>query len=421
MEDPTNLMMITGLFLFPERLDAARLRATLEERLLRFDRFRQRARSRGAARPVWEGDPAFALDHHLVPCRLPPPADQKTLLDLVSELMSQPLDRERPLWQLHLVENLREGSALVARLHHAIADGMALMRVLMSLTDEVPGTGNGPVPSPPGPGARRALVGEGLTVGPRVMLDLARKHVEAAAELGRLLLDSEPPTPFKGRLGRAKRAAVSRPIPLEAVKALRHGPQATVNDVLLAALTGGLRGYLVQRGTPLPENLCLRAVVPVDLRRSDEEDLGNRFGMVFVPLPVGLSDPRQRLAEVKRRMDHLKSSPQAVVVFGLLTAVGAAPAELQQRVVDLFGSKATAVVTNVPGPRQTLYLAGSPIQSLMFWVPQSGRLGLGVSILSYNGQVRVGVACDAGLVPDPQSLVARFEESFDEMAAALSS
>jgi hypothetical protein len=156
-------------------------------------------------------------------------------------------------------------------------------------------------------------------------------------------------------------------------------------------------------------------VVPVDLRQPHHADLGNRFGMVFLALPVGLETPAEQFAEVKRRMDALKSGPQAVVVFGLLSAVGTIPAELQTRVVEFFGSKSTLVVTNVPGPDKQLYLAGQAITGLMFWVPQSGRLGLGVSILSYGGQVRVGVACDDRLVTDPETLVEDFHAAFDQL------
>jgi hypothetical protein len=142
--------------------------------------------------------------------------------------------------------------------------------------------------------------------------------------------------------------------------------------------------------------------------------LGNAFGLVFLPLPVGIDDPLDRLLELKKRMDQIKGTPEAIVAFGILNAIGIAPAEIEDMVVNLFGTKATAVMTNVPGPKEVRYFAGRPIKGLMFWVPQSGRLGLGVSILSYAGEVLVGMATDAGLVPDPESLVEGFHTELDD-------
>jgi diacylglycerol O-acyltransferase len=228
----------------------------------------------------------------------------------------------------------------------------------------------------------------------------------------------DPPTPFKGPLGVAKRAAWSDPVPLDDVKAAGKALGATVNDVLLAAVTGALRRYLEGRGTPL-KDLEFRAVVPVNLRKPEEEhELGNRFGLVFLTLPVGIEDPADRLFELKERMDEIKGSPEAVVALGLLGAIGSAPADVERLVVDLFGRAGTGVMTNVMGPRERISFAGVPAREIMFWVPQSGRLGLGVSILSYAGGVSLGVATDAGLVPDPEKILDGFREEFDALAAA---
>jgi hypothetical protein len=161
--------------------------------------------------------------------------------------------------------------------------------------------------------------------------------------------------------------------------------------------------------------------VPVNLRPlTTTPRLGNQFGLVFLALPVGIADPLDRLLELQERMDAIKSSPEALVAFGILNAMGIAPKQIQDQLVNIFGVKATGVMTNVPGPRQPLYMAGRQMKELMFWVPQSGRLGLGVSILSYNGTVQLGVATDVGLVPDPDVIIAGFHrefESFKEMVA----
>jgi predicted flap endonuclease-1-like 5' DNA nuclease len=157
-------------------------------------------------------------------------------------------------------------------------------------------------------------------------------------------------------------------------------------------------------------------VIPVNLRQETARiELGNRFGLVFLSLPLGIDDPLDRLFELKRRMDDLKGSQEAVVAFGILNAIGMAPSDIENIVVNIFGAKATAVMTNVPGPRGQIYFAGAPVREMMFWVPQSGRLGLGVSIFSYNDQVWLGVATDQSLVPDPETIIAYYGEEIDEL------
>jgi WS/DGAT/MGAT family acyltransferase len=249
------------------------------------------------------------------------------------------------------------------------------------------------------------------------VLAAARLGASGAAALNKLLfMPPDPRTLFKGELGVIKRAAWSQPVPLEDVKAVGHMTRGTVNDVAINAVTGALRRYLMRRGAPV-DGLNIRAVVPVNLRPLDKPitELGNKFGVIFLALPVGIDDPFDRLLELKRRMEAIKHSPEAVVAFGILNLIGASPPQLADIAVDMFGSKATAVMTNVPGPRQPIYMAGARVASSMFWVPQSGHLGLGVSILSYAGTVLLGVASDAKLVPDPDAIVADFHAELDEL------
>jgi WS/DGAT/MGAT family acyltransferase len=229
------------------------------------------------------------------------------------------------------------------------------------------------------------------------------------------MLPPDPSTPLKGKLGVSKRAAWSEPISLAEVKAAGARDGATINDVLVAATAGALRRYLLWRGQDV-NDLEIRVAVPVNLRPLDRgTELGNQFGLVFLPLPIGVADGRRRLVEAKQRMDELKASLQPAVAMGVLSLLGYAPSRVQPLAVEFFGSKASAVLTNVPGPREQLYLAGKPLKSTMFWVPQSGRLGLGISILSYHGQVLLGVASDAGLVPDPERIVSEFEAELAEL------
>jgi WS/DGAT/MGAT family acyltransferase len=329
--------------------------------------------------------------------------------------MSTPLDQSKPLWQLHVIEGVGKGSALVARLHHCIADGIALIQVLLSLTDPSARVRN---PKLTPPRSRNGfdpfkLPQQLLSLGllePARALELAANGVDAAATLAELvLMPPDARTVLKGELGVTKRAAWSRLTPLADLKTAGTSVGATVNDVLISAVAGALRRYLAGRGEDV-RRLEIRAGVPVNLRPIERGlELGNSFGIVFVALPIGIEDPRRRLAEVKLRLDKIKASSQAIVSLGVLNLLGTIPKRLHGPAIEFFGGKGSLVLTNVPGPREPLYLAGSKIGQAMFWVPQSGRMGLGVSILSYAGGVMVGVNADAGLVPDPEAIVEAFE------------
>jgi WS/DGAT/MGAT family acyltransferase len=434
MEDPTNLMMVTGVLLFDGRLDVDRVRSVVAERLLAFPRFRQRVEQPlwGLWPPLWVTDDRFDLDAHVHHVALPAPGGKEELEAFVSDLLSTPLDFSKPLWQLHVVEHA-DGGALVSRVHHCIADGLALVQVLLSLTDTTarprrrsapaaPAAPDGEAAAAAGPllraGGWLAQAGFGLVRDPEQAVRVAGLGAGAASTLARLaLLPGDPGTSLRGQLGVMKRAAWSEPIPLAEVKAAGAAAGGTINDVLVAAAAGALRDYLAARGDDVRDRE-IRVAVPVNLRPADQAHrLGNRFGLVFLALPIGVADPLERVAEVKRRMDELKSSLQPVVALGTLGAIGYLPSAMQPLPVSFFGSKASAVLTNVPGPRQPLYLAGRPLRRAMFWVPQSGRLGLGISILSYAGEVMVGVASDVGLVPDPQAIVDAFQAEIHALLA----
>lgn len=436
MDSPTNLAIITGVMTFPEPLDFERLKRTIESRLLPFVRFRQRVRPSNLSLglPRWELDPDFDIGNHLQRTRIAEPGDHAGLQELVGDLMSTPLDPSRPLWQLYYVENVSGGSSLVARLHHCIADGIALMQVILSLTDD---TADAPWPEPYIeseqelsrlarfllPAVKMAmtvdrtfhavenLVHEGMEtiIHPSRLRDAARFGTANSLALGKLLLlPPDRKTIFKRKSDIPKRAAWSSGVRLDDVRAVGQSMGGTINDVLLSAVTGALRRYLEEQGEPV-ERLNIRAVVPVNLRPPDElGKLGNQFGLVFLSLPVGVSDPLRRLVVLRRRMDAIKNSPEAVVALGILNVIGMTPPQIEKIIVTIFGLKGTAVMTNVPGPRQPLYLAGKLIEDLMFWVPSPSNLSIGVSIFSYAGDVFLGVATDAGIVPDPERIIELF-------------
>jgi diacylglycerol O-acyltransferase len=446
MERPTNSAMITGVMMFDQRLDFQRVAATYEKYFCCFDRFRQRVREPlfGVGLPRWEDDPHFNLSAHLHRVALPAPGDQAALQDMVGDLMSTSLDFSRPLWQIHVVENCDQGSAIVLRLHHCIADGLALVRVLLNMTttdpdddlaapatcdddemapEEKPWQPLGPLLTPAVTAAvntfatAESLVNGGLATlrHPHRVLGAARLSAASAAALGKLSLSfPDHKTLFRGACGITKRCAWAQGIALSEVKAIGKAMNGTINDVLVAAMAGGLRRYLESRGEPT-EGLDIRALVPVSLRRPEETNqMGNRFGLVLLSLPIGIEDPLERLLVMKRRMDAIKGTPEAIVAFNILSTMGMTPTQIEKLILDFFAVKASTVLTNVPGPQRQLYFAGAPLKSVMFWVPAPGTLGMGLSIMSYNGQVNVGVQTDSNLVPDPQVIVDGF---YEEMAA----
>jgi WS/DGAT/MGAT family acyltransferase len=185
--------------------------------------------------------------------------------------------------------------------------------------------------------------------------------------------------------------------------------------VLLSTVAGALRHYLLDKGEPV-DGVTLRALVPVNLRPVEQAyKLGNQFGLVFLDLPVGIANPVERLYAVRANMNALKGSYQPLVAMGLLAAMGAGPRLLQDVVLTMLARNASAVTTNVPGPQEPLYMAGAQIASLMFWVPQSGDIGMGVSIISYAGEVQFGIVTDRGLCADPEKIIARLEPEFEAL------
>lgn len=397
MDDAANLMVVTLLLVFEEPIPYERIRQLVQTRLLKIPRFRQRIVERRQAAPCWEDDPHVDLDAHLEIAELDAPADEEALRRFVSTALSRPLDSTRPLWRFFFVPRYRNGSALVARVHHCIGDGFGLMYAFLSLADH----------------PERLAVNEGSTRCAGLASDgrgsFGRAMTGAATAARLLMMSADPATPLKGPLSVEKRATWSRPLPLERVKAASRATGVSVNDVLLAGVAGALRSYLLSQRR-IEDDLSVRSVVPINLRgNGDAHLLGNRFGLLFLALPVGMSDPAERLAEIGRRMRALKQSPEPIVTFRILSALGVVPRRLFDAAIDLFGRKATAIVTNVSGPREAITYAGVRLSQAMFWVPCAGKLGLGISLLSYAGHVSIGFASDAGLIPDPDTIVKAFD------------
>jgi WS/DGAT/MGAT family acyltransferase len=254
---------------------------------------------------------------------------------------------------------------------------------------------------------------------PSKVLPLAEQGGALVGEIAKLALMSEDSTTrFKGQPGVAKRVAWADPIPLDDVKAIGKALGCSVNDVLLSSVAGALRAYLARRGDAV-DDVMIRALVPVNLRPPEKAyRLGNKFGLVFLDLPIGIENPLARLYAVRANMQQLKGSFQPVIALGILAAMGAGPQILQEQLLAMLAKNATAVMTNVPGPQQPLYFAGGKIDRLMFWVPQSGKIGMGVSIITYAGEVQFGLISDCGLCPDPERVIERFAPEFEKLVLA---
>lgn len=439
LEHPTNLMMISGVIVLNEQVDFDLLRWTIENRFVKIPRFKQKHIELGGHNPkhYWEDDPAFNLDNHVLRVSLPEPGDEIALKTMASQLASTPLDKNKPLWQMHFIQNYNHGSALFCRLHHSIADGIALVYVILSITDL---TREGYLHLPKEPvtiqkqvGRRqrfltslkkefltsrykaedRVYQGADLVGDPEKLIDYGFQGLGAAEVITNLLLlPPDPDTSLRGTLTIEKRVAWSGAISLLEVKRIRRKFGGTVNDVLMAMFSGAIRRYLQDQGEPV-DDISIRAAVPVNLRPLEKMDeLGNQIGAMFISLPIHIEDPAERLIEIENRTKGSKNSLEAPTIFQLFNLLGMAPKNITNLLIKFFSTRASLVLTNVRGPVQTLFLAGSPINEIMFWVPQTGRLGVGISILSYAEHVFIGVISDSALVPEPEKIVKAFCEEF---------
>ncbi|MDQ3446856.1 MAG: wax ester/triacylglycerol synthase family O-acyltransferase [Pseudomonadota bacterium] len=450
MDSAKNLMMIVGVYEFDGKVDFASLRDLLATRLVTHRQFRSRV-MRDATGCYWQEVDKFDLKDHLIRRKLPGRGTVGDLKKFVGELASRPLDESKPLWQMQLVDNYAGGQALVVRIHHCIADGIALIGVLLALTTEQgddepdPGTRrhrarkNGPWDARLRPLTSAAVKAIGTTGdvaskvlrGYGVMLNTQGAFVDAAVGYAGMaarvakdaaaiaLMPNDSLTSLKGRPSGVKVVAWNEPIAVDDVKAVGKALGCSVNDVLLACVAGAIRSYLIARGERV-DGCELRAMVPVNLRDPRHwKDLGNKFGLVPLLLPIGVENPIARVFEVRRRMEALKTGYTAVVSMALLGAAGFAPHVVQTQALDFLARKASAVMTNVPGPQQPIYLAGARVTRLMVWVPQSGDIGVGVSILSYDGGVQFGLIADQALCANPQQIIDRFEPEFEKLVLAL--
>jgi diacylglycerol O-acyltransferase / wax synthase len=445
MDNDVNLMMIVGVWLLQPGITHAALCERIEDKLLKYERFRQRVvpDPMGAS---WVTDEAFDVQRHVLHQTLHRErgqSEREALQALAGELANTPLDPDHPLWQFHLIDGYEGGSALVARVHHCIGDGIALISVMMSITDggvDPPKRKPRAVPESDGDWlsdavmkpltdfAMRAIGMYGGSVarsmemlsdpqqGLAGSIEMARTGAKVLGDVGAMaMMPDDSPTLLKGKPIGQKIVAWGEPIPLDQVKAIGKALGCSINDVLLACVAGAIGAWLRDQGDD-PAGKEIRAMVPVNLRPIEQAwKLGNRFGLAPLTLPIGIDNPVERVYAVRLRMNQLKDSYQPLLAFAVLSLAGLLIKPVQDGLLGLFAKKATAVMTNVPGPAVPLKFCGATLRQTMFWVPASGDIGVGVSILSYGGGVQFGLITDKKLCPNPQQIIDRFEPEFEKL------
>jgi WS/DGAT/MGAT family acyltransferase len=408
-DSATNLMVINAVII-TDRIDLETFRTAFRQRVLevdggrRYARFTHRVTWRGST-PWWETDAGFDVSRQIVAASATGLNSTQALQDFVGSEASRPLAPDRPLWQVEVVEEFEPGtSALIVRIHHSIGDGMSLLEVIFSLMDQARTTEETGVPR-----AVRPAVGHPG----RNLLRLATLPFAAPGVMIRRLFWPRDSHALHGaKVSGIKTVAWTAPVDLALFKEAKNRLGATVNDVLMACVSGALSRYLLERGGQVVGKFHVS--MPVNIRPADAPlALENRFAAVPLVLPAGITDIRTRVQAVKARMDALKTSVEPIVVYGIQGALLTfLPQSASRVLIDFLANKCTAVVTNVPGPQRDLLLAGRAVRGLMFWVPQRADIGVGISILSYAGNVQVGIIADGKLVPEARDLAAAFEAEF---------
>jgi diacylglycerol O-acyltransferase / wax synthase len=418
------------------------LLAMIESRLHQVPRYRQKLAfpPLAQARPVWVDDPHFNVGYHVRHTALPAPASEEQLRNLAGRVFSQQLDRSKPLWEIWLVQRVDDdGFALICKTHHALVDGISgvdIMTVLFDLEPDPPERPPGPPWYPRPEPSGTTLLAEAVAEVAAAPLDLARSAAgalgdprEAGSGVARTLagiasmaaagIGGAPPSPLNTRIGPHRRFAWVES-DLARFKAIKGALGGTVNDVVLAVVTGALREHLLRRGRD-PDGLELKAMVPVSIRADEERGaLGNRVAAIYAPLPVGLADPRERFKTVHEALGNLKASGQAVGAERLTQLAGfAAPTVLDQAArLQSRQRFFNLTVTNVPGPQFPLYMLGRKLRSFYPKVPLVLNTALGIAIMSYDGKLFFGLLGDYDAMDDLDAFASDLQSAVAELATA---
>ena len=412
MDFQKNLMVINSILLFEGTVDMERLISTIEHRLPNYPRFTQKVGTRFGL-PYWVEDQQFDIRKHIDLESFDHDVTREELQNYMATIARVPLDASRPLWHMHVIDRVQGGHAIVFRVHHSITDGLGMVHVLNHLTDD--NDTQGKTPSKVG----HPLIAKPTPPSVCSYVNKAMRWLKIGLHIGRLSVQpSDERTQLKAPMSGEKKLVWLPPMAMDQVRATSKRVGVTLNDLWVGAVSGALRRYLAERGEQV-DNKALRAAVTFNLReKANAYQLGNEFGLVAVDLPTNHDDPNVRLSESSRRMTAVKRSqqPRATMVF--LSIVAFLPVLLQRFALNLFTSKGSAVLTNIEGPSRARYLAGSRLSDLICWVPQTGKIGIGLSFISYAGQIQMALFVDTKLVDDPDRLMELTRDEFNVLDKA---
>ena len=445
LETPTTAMHVGGVATFAtspdEPFDYEALCQLVAKRITLVPRYRQKVRwvPGRLANPVWVDDEDFDITYHVRRSALPRPGSEDQLRELVGRVQSRQLDRNRPLWEIYLVEGLADGRfAIITKTHHAMVDGISAIDIGTLILDvnptprEIPDDGWVPRPEPSAVELVVGAVRDNLRR-PTQVVETARSSVtDARAMAGRLFgaatglaaaartsLRPAPDSPLNAPIGEQRRYGMAA-TDLDDYKRVRKAHGGTVNDVVLATVTGALRVWLLTRGESVTPSTVVRAMVPVSVRDEHQAGtLGNRVSAYFVNLPVGEASPTVRLHQVSYAMKAHKESGQSIGADAIVALSGFAPPTIHSAAARLASSLSrrlfNVVVTNVPGPQFPLYAAGAQMLECYPVVPLGKGQAVSVGLTSYNGGVYYGLNADRDAMPDVDVLAQCIEESLDEL------
>lgn len=387
-----NPMEITAVVRLAGEISLAEVRALAATRLRAFPRLRARVVPHFSGLH-WVEEADFEVARHVQAATTAP--SERALAELVSRLASERLDDRRPLWGLHVVDGMPGSTTLVARFHHVVADGLALLQVLQALCDE-------------------GAAGERLLPPPVSVAEERRSELEGARRLARLITSRpDPSTVLRRPPSVHKRVAWSAALPLDDLRGIarRHGVRT--HEVVLSLCTGAVHRAM---GAVDP-SLVVRAMVPISLRRRDDRDLGNHFASVFLPLPLGLRDPQARLATIAGATRDARAHFGKGTGVRLLGLVGGIGARLERAAVQWLSARASLVVSNLPGPTEPLHLGGHRVQALVGFAPVTASLSFGVTVVGHAGELRAGVVVGSADGLDPWSVTAAVDVELEALLA----
>ena len=444
-ERPNQPMHVGGCMIYEGAVSREELMQVLMDRLHLLPRYRHRVvfPPFGANHPTWEDDPDFDIRHHVDEAVLPAPGDDRALSEFGARVYAPLLDRDHPLWKLIVLRGYRDGNTpVIWKIHHAMIDGVSGVDLTLLIHDlrrevepaEPAAAGWQPQPLPDPVSLLQDAVQDRLTqlvrywtddvfrpMRPREAAERTQEIVNAVTSSMPELLQPAPPTPFNGPVSSDRQFAWVE-LPFGEVRGIKTALGGTVNDAVLAIVSGALGRYLRRHGYRT-EGVVLRAMCPVSMRRAEERGaLGNLVSMMVAPLYVGIDDPAERLRAERDAMDRLKEQDQAGGLYALSNMAGRVPPALQMwgglTLPAGVPSPLNTVSTNVPGPQIPLYLNG---HQLLSWVPLgicSANIGLFIAIMTYNQKLTYGLLCDPNLMPDVWDLADDFRDSFEELRAA---